>query len=1570
MNGVLPAGTTRKRQAGYEEVTVPPAARLPPPEADELVGVDELPPWAQQAFAGVARLNRIQSRIFPAAWGSNENLLVCAPTGAGKTNIAMLCVLHELASHMRGGALARDEFKIVYVAPMKALAAEVAGAFGRRLAPLGCAVRELTGDMQLSKAELAETQMLVTTPEKWDVITRKGGEAAVSSLLRLLIIDEVHILNDERGAVIETLVARTRRQVEASQAMIRLVGLSATLPSPADVAQLLGVTPAGLFTFDASFRPIPLTQRFIGVSESNPVKRGAVMSEIAYREVAAAVRRGKQAMVFVHSRKDTGRTARWLAEEARKAGDAELFAVDADAHYELVREVGRSRNRELAELVAAGFAMHHAGMARPDRSLAEKLFARGAVKALVCTATLAWGVNLPAHAVVIKGTQLYDAARGGFKDLGVLDVAQIFGRAGRPGFDDSGEGVIITEHRKLPHYLGMLTHSVPIESQLLGALPDNLNAEVVLGTVSNVREGASWLGYTYLHVRMQRNPLAYGLTWADLSADPALAEHRQKLVREAARALDRARMLRFDERSGQLYQTEAGRIASHFYVRAKSMEAYNDALRPHMSLEELLATVARSAEFENVAPREEEMPELEALAGSAAVPCDVRDGLATREGKANALIQAYISRAGLQSFSLVADTSYVSQSVVRICRALFELCLRRGWPSLACATLSLAKAAERRMWPHQHPLRQFEGTLPAETLARLEGLGPSGALERLADMSAHELAGLTRLNDAAGARIADCCAAFPRLEMSASVQPITRSVLRVALRIEAPFAWRDGAHGGALRWVLWVEDQSSEHIYHSEVFTLTKRAHRAGGATTVAFTIPVHEPLPPQYYVVAESDSWLGARAQVELSFRGLLLPERHPPHTELLPLRPLPLAALRCARFEALYAGKFTHFNAIQTQAFHTLYHSDENVLLGAPTGSGKTISAELAMMRVFAAHPGRKVVYIAPLKALVRERVDDWRRTLCPALGVRLVELTGDHTPDARALLGADVIVATPEKWDGISRSWRARAYVTRVALVVIDEIHLLGADRGPILEVIVSRMRYIAARTGAPVRTVGLSTALANAQDLADWLGIRSAGLFNFRPSVRPVPLECHIQGYPGKHYCPRMQAMNKPAFAAIRAHSPSKPALVFVSSRRQTRLTALDLIALAAADETPHMFLHARPGEADAWAARVRDASLRHTLQFGVGLHHAGLEDGDRSLVEELFAACKIQVLVSTSTLAWGVNLPAHLVVVKGTEFYDGAARRYVDFPITDVLQMMGRAGRPQFDTSGVCVIMVHEPKKAFYKKFLYEPFPVESSLVGTLPEHFNAEVVAGTIRSKQDAVDYLTWTYFFRRLVQNPSYYSLDGTGPEAVNALLSSLVEEAFGALEEARCVAVDEADDSVAPLMLGRVASFYYLRHKTVALFAAHLGPERGLRALAALLCRAAEYDELPVRHNEDKVNAELARAVVAAGGWPVDARAADDPHVKAELLLQAHLLRLPLPVSDYVTDAKSVLDQSVRILQAMVDVAADAGWLATALSGMQLNQLLMQGRWHEDAGARMLPHVSAAAANPLTVPTSSAAL
>ncbi|CAM8907106.1 unnamed protein product [Rhodiola kirilowii] len=1541
----LPQGTLRKHHKGYEEVIIPPTPATEMKPGEKLIEIKELDDFAQAAFRGYKSLNRIQSRIYHTTYHTNENILVCAPTGAGKTNIAMIAILHEIGQHFRDGYLHKDEFKIVYVAPMKALAAEVTSTFGHRLAPLNMTVKELTGDMQLSKSELEQTQMIVTTPEKWDVITRKSSDMSLSMLVKLLIIDEVHLLNDDRGPVIEALVARTLRQVESSQSMIRIVGLSATLPNYLEVAQFLRVNPdAGLFFFDSSYRPVPLAQQYIGISEQNFAARNELLNEICYNKVVDSLRQGHQAMVFVHSRKDTAKTAEKLMELAQLRNDVELFSNQEHPQYALIKkEVLKSRNKNVSEFYEFGIGIHHAGMLRVDRGLTERNFSGGLLKVLVCTATLAWGVNLPAHTVVIKGTQLYDPKAGGWRDLGMLDVMQIFGRAGRPQFDKSGEGIIITTHDKLAYYLRLLTSQLPIESQFISSLKDNLNAEVALGTVTNVKEACTWLGYTYLFIRMRLNPLAYGIGWDEVVADPSLSLKQRSFVTDAARALDKAKMMRFDEKSGNFYCTELGRIASHFYIQYSSVETYNEMLRRHMNDSEVIDTVAHSSEFENIVVRDEEQSELEAMARKSC-PLEVKGGPSNKYGKISILIQAFISRSPMDSFSLVSDAAYISASLARIMRALFEICLRRGWCEMTSFMLDYCKAVDRQIWPHQHPLRQFDKDISLEILRKLEER--EADLDRLQDLPEKDIGVLIRYAPG-GKLVKQYLGYFPWIQLSATVSPITRTVLKVDLVVSPEFIWKDRFHGAAQRWWIFVEDSENDHIYHSELFSLTKKL-ATGESQKISFTVPIFEPHPPQYFIRAISDSWLHSEFIYTISFQNLALPESHTTHTELLDLKPLPISALGNGTYESLYT--FSHFNPIQSQAFHVLYHTDHNVLLGAPTGSGKTISAELAMLHLFNTQPDMKVVYIAPLKAIVRERMNDWRKNFVQKLGKHMVEMTGDYTPDLVALLSADIIISTPEKWDGISRNWHSRGYVTKVGLVILDEIHLLGADRGPILEVIVSRMRYISSQTSRAVRFVGLSTALANACDLGDWLGVEEIGLFNFKPSVRPVPLEVHIQGYPGKFYCPRMNSMNKPSYAAICTHSPTKPVLVFVSSRRQTRLTALDLIQFAASDEHPIQFLNMTDEALQMVLSQITDQNLRHTLQFGIGLHHAGLNDKDRSLVEELFANNKIQVLVCTSTLAWGVNLPAHLVIIKGTEYYDGKAKRYVDFPITDILQMMGRAGRPQYDQHGKAVILVHEPKKSFYKKFLYEPFPVESSLREQLHDHLNAEIVSGTICHKEDAVYYLTWTYLFRRLMVNPAYYGLDHKGSEIVSSYLSRLVEDTFNDLEDSGCIKVD--DNRVEPTMLGSIASQYYLSYTTVSMFGSNISLDTSLEVFLHILSGASEYDELPVRHNEENYNAALSANV----RLKVDKNRLDDPHVKTNLLLQAHFSQLEMPISDYITDLKSVLDQSIRIIQAMIDICANSGWLTSTLTCMRLLQMIMQGSWSDkDSALWMLPCMTA---------------
>jgi activating signal cointegrator complex subunit 3 len=408
----LPEGTVREVFAEFETVKVPPPlsdATRALAAARPRARVASLELLVRRVLGGVDSLNPMQTAVHKCALYSSENFLVCAPTGAGKTNVALMAICQQLlAAEKAGGAVDLAALKIVYIAPMKALAAEVAAKLGAALRPLALRVRELTGDMQLTKREIAETQLLVCTPEKWDVVTRKGSEG-VGGLVSLLILDEVHLLGDDRGPVLEAIVARTLRQVESAQVQVRLLGLSATLPNYVDVGLFLRASPAtGIFYFDASYRPVPLSTEFVGVKVLNPMRRAQTMLEIAYERVVLAALDGKQAMVFVHARNDTVRTARALRDLARNRAESSILAPDeAHARYaHAARDVGKSRSADLRELFASGLGVHHAGMLRAERSLAERLFAEGHLKCLVCTATLAWGVNLPAHTVIIKGTQV------------------------------------------------------------------------------------------------------------------------------------------------------------------------------------------------------------------------------------------------------------------------------------------------------------------------------------------------------------------------------------------------------------------------------------------------------------------------------------------------------------------------------------------------------------------------------------------------------------------------------------------------------------------------------------------------------------------------------------------------------------------------------------------------------------------------------------------------------------------------------------------------------------------------------------------------------------------------------------------------------------------------------------------------------------------------------------------------------------------------------------------------------------------------------------------------------------
>ncbi|KAH8885175.1 Sec63-domain-containing protein [Thozetella sp. PMI_491] len=1541
----LPEGSKKRTFKGYEEIHVPPPQKRNDP-SDQNVPITDMPEWAQIPFSTAKSLNKIQSKCYPSAFGDDGNMLICAPTGSGKTNVAMLTILREIGKNRdpKTGEVDLDAFKIVYIAPLKALVQEQVGNFGKRLEPFGIRVSELTGDRQLTKQQIAETQIIVTTPEKWDVITRKATDLSYTNLVRLIIIDEIHLLHDDRGPVLESIVSRTIRKTEATGEPVRIVGLSATLPNYRDVASFLRVDPkTGLFHFDGTFRPCPLRQEFIGVTDKKPIKQLKTMNDITYHKVIEHVGTNRnQMLVFVHSRKETAKTAKYIRDKALELDTInQILKHDAGTREVLSEAANSANNTDLKDILPYGFGIHHAGMSRADRSDVEDLFAAGHIQVLVCTATLAWGVNLPAHTVIIKGTQVYSPEKGSWVELSPQDVLQMLGRAGRPQFDTYGEGIIITTQGELPYYLSLLNQQLPIESQLASKLVDNLNAEIVLGNIRSRDEGVEWLGYTYLFVRMLRSPVVYQVG-AEYEDDDALEQKRVDLIHSAATVLKRANLVKYDEKTGKLQSTELGRIASHYYITHGSMDKYNKLIQPSMNDIELFRVFAESAEFKYIPVRQEEKMELARLIQK--VPIPIKETIEEPNAKINVLLQAYISRLKLDGLALMADMVYVTQSAGRILRAIFEITLKKGWSSVAKLALNLCKMAEKRMWPTMSPLRQFS-SCPIEIVRKAERIEvPFSSYFDLDPPRMGELLGMPK----AGKTVCNLVAKFPRVEVHAQAKPITRSMLRVELTITPNFEWDDEIHGLAESFWIIVEDCDGEDILFHDQFVLRKDyAQSESNEHVVEFTVPITEPMPPNYFISVISDRWMHSETRMAVPFQKLILPERFPPHTELLDLQPLPVAALKAKDYVELYPD-WKQFNKVQTQTFNSLYTTDNNVLVASPTGSGKTVCAEFALLRHWSKQESGRAVYIAPFQELVDNKLQDWQKRFAGLRGGKdIVKLTGDTTTDLKLLEQGDLILATPGQWDVLSRQWQRRKNIQTVELFIADELHLLDDATGYIYEVIVSRMHYIRTELeDLEMRIVGLSASLANARDIGEWIGAKKHDIYNFSPHVRPVPLELHIQSYTIPHFPSLMLAMAKPTYLAITQMSPDKPALVFVPNRKQVRATARDILTACVADDNEDRFLHVEVEQIKPLLDRVQEEALAESLSHGVGYYHEALSQYDKRIVKHLYSNGALQVLIASRDVCWELDSTAHLVVVMGTQYFEGREHRYVDFPISEVLQMFGKAIQPSKDGRGRGVLMLPAVKREYYKKFLNEAIPVESHLHNYLHDAFVPEISTGMIESGDEAINWTTFTYFYRRLLANPSFYSLTDATHEGLSAYLSDMVETTLKELSESKVIDFDEDEGTVAPANAARIAAYYNISYITMQTFLLSLTQRTKLKGILEIVTSATEFESIQIRRHEDGILRRIYDRLPVKMSQPVY----DSPHFKAFVLLQAHFSRMQLPV-DLAKDQEAIVSKVLSLLNATVDILSSDGYL-NAMNAMELSQMVVQAMWDRDSPLKQIPH------------------
>jgi len=236
---------------------------------------------------------------------------------------------------------------------------------------------------------------------------------------------------------------------------------------------------------------------------------------------------------------------------------------------------------------------------------------------------------------------------------------------------------------------------------------------------------------------------------------------------------------------------------------------------------------------------------------------------------------------------------------------------------------------------------------------------------------------------------------------------------------------------------------------------------------------------------------------------------------------------------------------------------------------------------------------------------------------------------------------------------------------------------------------------------------------------------------------------------------------------------------------------------------------------------------------------------------------------------------------------------------------------------------------------------------------NAEIITKRVENVQDAVDYLTWSFFYRRITQNPNYYNLQGVSHRHISDHLSELVENTLDDLQQSKCIAIED-ETELSPLNLGMIAAYYYIKYTTVELFSNSLSKKTKLRGLLEILSSATEFETIQVRHREDYALKKLAHHLPLKISDP---GSYNDSATKTNILLQSHFSRVPLAAA-VASDQGKVLPDATRLLQAMVDVISSSGWLSPALATMEMSQMVTQGMWNTDHPLMQLPHINKALA------------
>ncbi|KAJ3551777.1 hypothetical protein NM688_g4511 [Phlebia brevispora] len=658
----------------------------------------------------------------------------------------------------------------------------------------------------------------------------------------------------------------------------------------------------------------------------------------------------------------------------------------------------------------------------------------------------------------------------------------------------------------------------------------------------------------------------------------------------------------------------------------------------------------------------------------------------------------------------------------------------------------------------------------------------------------------------------------------------------------------------------------------------------------------------------------------------------------------------------------KFPAFNAVQSTCYDNVMNTDQNMVVSgenqillrtqlgtesytAPTGSGKTVLFELSIVRMLmqSSTGGRssKCIYVAPTKALCSEKANDWSSKF-QTLGVKCCELTGDTVHFGKSAWGdardASIIVTTAEKWDSLTRNWEDHEQILgQIQLFLVDEVHILNESRGSTLEVVVSRMKA----RGSSVRFILVSATVPNIIDVAAWIGNSPYGdraiVMEFGEEYRPCKLKRFVYGFPRKkdqNDFVFSRLLDYRLYGILKEHSSNRPILIFCSTRKGVGATAEQLFKeYEEATQQKQTMPWSRPRRIEH---TFHDSRLNKLAAAGIGMHHAGMNLDDRKATERLFLAKLLSVVVATSTLAVGVNLPAHIVVIKGVRiFQNNASQEYSDL---DIMQMLGRAGRPQFDKEGIAIILCESELEAKYKALAQGQTILESCLHRNLAEHLNAEIGLGTISTIDSAKRWLQSSFLFQRIKQNPRHYAIGKEVNQSWQEKIDEMVIESVKKLQESQLVSQSDDDNSLASTEYGDIMSK----------MSSILGlPERvAMRDLIEILASADEFSDIKFRSGEKQIYNKL-RQHDDIRFKPKKVEKSSD---KVSLIIQAILGGINLNDAELKNgdnqpslEALTIFRHVSRIARVIVEVAIARKSGSQAKFGMELMRCLSAKAWED---------------------------